>query len=113
MMATEIIEIDAPWAEKWTKTRVSFLSAPTVYREKFRLQLYHYNNLVVSGVIFDHIYPLLLKVLLWQFVSGSGSAGREGAAAGDRLGSVGVLVGWQHLKLSSLETALSSYSFSI
>ena len=30
MMATEIIEIDAPWAEKWTKTRVSFLSAPTV-----------------------------------------------------------------------------------
>ena len=29
-MATEIIEIDAPWAEKWTKTRVSFLSAPTV-----------------------------------------------------------------------------------
>ena len=30
MMATEIIEIDAPLAEKWTKTRVSFLSAPTV-----------------------------------------------------------------------------------
>ena len=29
-MATEIIEIDAPWAENWTKTRVSFLSAPTV-----------------------------------------------------------------------------------
>ena len=68
---------------------------------------------MVSGVICDHIYPLLLKVLLWQFVSGSGSAGREGAAAGDRLGSVGVLVGWHHLKLSSLETALSSYSFSI
>ena len=111
-MATEIIEIDAPWAEKWTKTRVSFLSAPTVYREKFRLQLYYYNNLVVSGVICDHIYPLLLKVLLWQFVSGSSSAGREGAAAGDRLGSVGVLVGWQHLKLSSLETALT-YSSSI
>ena len=35
MMATEIIEIDAPWAEKWTKTRVSFLSAPTVWREFF------------------------------------------------------------------------------
>ena len=29
-MATEIIEIDAPWAEKWTETGVSFLSAPTV-----------------------------------------------------------------------------------
>ena len=31
MMATEIIEIDASWAEKWTKTRVSFLSAPSVF----------------------------------------------------------------------------------
>ena len=30
MMATELIEIDAAWAEKWTKTRVPFLSAPTV-----------------------------------------------------------------------------------
>ena len=30
MMATEIIEIDAAWAEKWTKTRVPFSSAPTV-----------------------------------------------------------------------------------
>ena len=30
MMGTEIFKIDAPWAEKWTKTRVSFLSAPTV-----------------------------------------------------------------------------------
>ena len=30
MMATEIIKIDASWAEKWTKTGVSFLSAPTV-----------------------------------------------------------------------------------
>ena len=30
MMATELIEIDAAWAEKWTKMRVPFLSAPTV-----------------------------------------------------------------------------------
>ena len=30
MMGTEIFKIDASWAEKWTKTRVSFLSAPTV-----------------------------------------------------------------------------------
>ena len=30
MMATEIIEIDAPWAEKLTKMRVQFLLAPTV-----------------------------------------------------------------------------------
>ena len=30
MMATEIIKIDASWAEKWTKTGVPFLSAPTV-----------------------------------------------------------------------------------
>ena len=29
-MATEIFEIDAAWAEKWTKTGVPFLSAPTV-----------------------------------------------------------------------------------
>ena len=31
MMATELIEIDAAWAEKWTKTRVPFLSATTVF----------------------------------------------------------------------------------
>ena len=31
MMATEIIKIDASWAEKWTKTGVPFLSAPTVH----------------------------------------------------------------------------------
>ena len=30
MMGTEIFKIDASWAEKLTKTRVSFLSAPTV-----------------------------------------------------------------------------------
>ena len=30
MMAIELIEIDAAWAEKWTKTGVPFLSAPTV-----------------------------------------------------------------------------------
>ena len=30
MMALEIFEFDAAWAEKWTKTGVSFLSAPTV-----------------------------------------------------------------------------------
>ena len=30
MMGTEIFKIDASWAEKLTKTRVPFLSAPTV-----------------------------------------------------------------------------------
>ena len=30
MMATEITKIDASWAEKWKKTGVPFLSAPTV-----------------------------------------------------------------------------------
>ena len=30
MMGTEIFKIDASWAEKLTKTRVSFLAAPTV-----------------------------------------------------------------------------------
>ena len=30
MMASEIFEFDAAWAEKWTKTGVPFLSAPTV-----------------------------------------------------------------------------------
>ena len=30
MMATEIFNIDASWAEKLMKTRVSFLAAPTV-----------------------------------------------------------------------------------
>ena len=32
MMGTEIFKIDASWADKLTKTRVSFLSAPTVLR---------------------------------------------------------------------------------
>ena len=31
MMGTEIFKIDASWAEKLRKTRVSFLTAPTVY----------------------------------------------------------------------------------
>ena len=31
MMGTEIFKIDASWAEKLTKTRVSFLTAPTVH----------------------------------------------------------------------------------
>ena len=31
MMGTEIFKIDASWAEKLTKTRVSFLAAPTVF----------------------------------------------------------------------------------
>ena len=35
MMATELIEIDAAWAEKWMKTRVPFLSAPTVVNQEF------------------------------------------------------------------------------
>ena len=30
MMAAEMFEFDAAWAEKWTKTGVPFLSAPTV-----------------------------------------------------------------------------------
>ena len=30
MMGPEITKIDASWAEKFTKTRVSFLAAPTV-----------------------------------------------------------------------------------
>ena len=30
MMGTEIFKIDASWAEKLKKTRVSFLTAPTV-----------------------------------------------------------------------------------
>ena len=31
MMATEIFKMDASWAEKLMKTRVSFLMTPTVY----------------------------------------------------------------------------------
>ena len=37
MMATEIIEIDASWAEKWTKSGVPFLSSPTVYPDLAQL----------------------------------------------------------------------------
>ena len=37
MMGTEIFKIDASWAEKLTKTRVSFLMTPTVYVYIFRM----------------------------------------------------------------------------
>ena len=39
MMAAEIFEFDAAWAEKWTKTGVPFLSAPTVDDDKHLLEL--------------------------------------------------------------------------
>ena len=35
MMGTEILKIDASWAEKLPKTRVSFLMTPTVYSVLF------------------------------------------------------------------------------
>ena len=35
MMDTEIFNINASWAEKFTKTRVPFLSAPTVTNINF------------------------------------------------------------------------------
>ena len=35
MMGTEIFKIDAAWAEKLTKTRVSFLMTPTVLTSKY------------------------------------------------------------------------------
>ena len=50
MMATEIIEIDAAWAEKWTKTGVPFLSAPTVYIVPFGTIEFHLSLLVLSTV---------------------------------------------------------------
>ena len=31
LMGTEILKIDAPWAEKLTKTRVQFFMTPTVF----------------------------------------------------------------------------------
>ena len=51
MMATEIIEIDAPLAEKWTKTRVSFLSAPTVHG---------YLSNIFSCLINPHFYRYVM-----------------------------------------------------
>ena len=39
-MGTEIFKIDGAWAEKLTKTRVSFLTAPTVYHILINIQLY-------------------------------------------------------------------------
>ena len=35
MMGTEIFKIDSSWAEKLTKTRVSFLMTPTVLRHYY------------------------------------------------------------------------------
>ena len=42
MMGTEIFKIDASWAEKLTKTRVSFLMTPTV-------DVYHRSCIVVPA----------------------------------------------------------------
>ena len=41
MMGTEIFKIDASWAEKLTKTRVSFLMTPTVMLNKFDKILFY------------------------------------------------------------------------
>ena len=48
LMVTDIIEIDTPWAEKWTETRVSFLSAPTVtnWLTNWLTNIVHHNLLV-------------------------------------------------------------------
>ena len=57
MMGTEIFKIDASWAEKLTKTRVSFLSAPTVdVMPGFRLNWYYIGldrNLEVANYVND------------------------------------------------------------
>ena len=37
MMVTDIFNIDASWAEKLMKKRVSFLTAPTVCNEIFKI----------------------------------------------------------------------------
>ena len=70
-MATEIIEIDAPWAEKWTKTRVSFSSAPTVISTHYlhypvarRHQPDgHVHGLVVEEVMVEELQDLLAALL--------------------------------------------------
>ena len=51
MMATELIEIDAAWAEKWTKTRVPFLSAPTVCNIHFFRYL---SNFKTDESVYNH-----------------------------------------------------------
>ena len=51
MMGTEIFKIDASWAEKLTKTRVSFLMTPTVSRLDFSLQFGFMRDQLLFGSI--------------------------------------------------------------
>ena len=56
MMAPDIFEFDAAWAEKWRKTGVPFLSAPTVYlhllkdQKKLKLPAHSPKHPVISGL---------------------------------------------------------------
>ena len=52
MIGTEIFIIDAPWAEKLTKTRVSFLMNPSVYDSRHSSQVPSGGGpVVVGGVV--------------------------------------------------------------
>ena len=63
MMASEIFEFDAAWAEKWTETRVPFLSAPTVHglcretQETFMVVVEKRDKPTLHRVILEHIEP--------------------------------------------------------
>ena len=58
MMDTEIFKIDAPWAEKLRKTRVPFLSAPTVL---------YFERMVTPANSMTHDVPYNIKLVRTSF----------------------------------------------
>ena len=60
MMGTEIFKIDASWAEKLTKTRVSFLMTPTVYLKARHLSL-NLHNLDIFHALYNKTFDIFCK----------------------------------------------------
>ena len=70
MMGTEIFKIDASWAEKLTKTRVSFLTAPTVFYTKRFIKSNGYDSYYLMLMWLQRILLVCWKILrffnIWQ-----------------------------------------------
>ena len=56
-MGTDIFNIDASWAEKLMKKRVSFLTAPTVFSEGFKNKIHKGG----AGANLLHTFFVLVK----------------------------------------------------
>ena len=87
MMGTEIFNFDASLAEKLTKTRVSFLTAPTVFfneaikffaNSKFFYHLYLYKKIMLYVVLQQNILYFVPTIGVWRVFYGTRSAASSG-----------------------------------